>query len=63
MIGSKEFPCKTADEVKFAIKGKKHVTIVAYGDIVLSDQLAEKIMRRHICIYPIRREEDDNKTT
>lgn len=58
MIGTYEYPCKTAKEVEFALKGRKNCEIVAYGDIILSEVLKNKALRRKVKFIALRR--DDN---
>lgn len=56
MIGTYEYPCKTAKEVEFALKGRKNCEIVAFGDIILSETLKNKAFRRKVKFIALRRD-------
>lgn len=59
MIGTYEYPCKTAKEVEFALKGRKNCEIVAYGDIILPETIKNKAFRRKIQFIALRRDNNE----
>lgn len=58
MIGDREHICKTADEVRRAVKNRMKL-IYAYGDIEIGEELSKKILDKRILVLGIDRKEKD----